>query len=430
MLDVKFIRDNPDLVKEGIAKKGADPKLVDSFLRLDNDWRTKVAAIDELRAEHNLNNMELTKHRTDDLISKSEILKNQLTKLEYEKKGLKERRQAKLNSIPNLPGADVPAGKNETENQVMKEIGEKPKFNFAPKDYFSLAEKLGIIDVKRAAKVSGSRFGYLLGTAALLEFALVNFAMKRLLDEDFLSKIIKKNNLNVSSRPFIPVIPPVLINRKSMWAMGYLDQAADEIYHLGKDDLYLVGTSEQSLGAMHQGETLKENELPRRYVGFSTCFRREAGSYGKDTKGILRVHQFNKLEMFGFTKPENSKDEHKLFLAIEENLMQDLGIPYRVMNICSGDLGAPAASKFDIEAWFPGENIYRETHSTSNCTDYQARRLNVRYKDKDGKANLVHTVNGTVFSQRPILAIIENYQTKEGAINIPKVLGSYFEKLK
>ena len=430
MLDVKFIRDNPDLVKEGIAKKGADPKLVDSFLRLDNDWRTKVAAIDELRAEHNLNNMELTKHRTDDLISKSEILKNQLTKLEYEKKGLEERRQAKLNSIPNLPGADVPAGKNETENQVMKEIGEKPKFNFAPKDYFSLAEKLGIIDVKRAAKVSGSRFGYLLGTAALLEFALVNFAMKRLLDEDFLSKIIKKNNLNVSSRPFIPVIPPVLINRKSMWAMGYLDQAADEIYHLGKDDLYLVGTSEQSLGAMHQGETLKENELPRRYVGFSTCFRREAGSYGKDTKGILRVHQFNKLEMFGFTKPENSKDEHKLFLAIEENLMQDLGIPYRVMNICSGDLGAPAASKFDIEAWFPGENIYRETHSTSNCTDYQARRLNVRYKDKDGKANFVHTVNGTVFSQRPILAIIENYQTKEGAINIPKVLGSYFEKLK
>jgi len=430
MLDVKFIRDNPDLVKEGIAKKGADPKLVDSFLRLDNDWRTKVAAIDELRAEHNLNNMELTKHRTDDLISKSEILKNQLTKLEYEKKGLEERRQAKLNSIPNLPGADVPAGKNETENQVMKEIGEKPKFNFAPKDYFSLAEKLGIIDVKRAAKVSGSRFGYLLGTAALLEFALVNFAMKRLLDEDFLSKIIKKNNLNVSSRPFIPVIPPVLINRKSMWAMGYLDQAADEIYHLGKDDLYLVGTSEQSLGAMHQGETLKENELPRRYVGFSTCFRREAGSYGKDTKGILRVHQFNKLEMFGFTKPENSKDEHKLFLAIEENLMQDLGIPYRVMNICSGDLGAPAASKFDIEAWFPGENIYRETHSTSNCTDYQARRLNVRYKDKDGKANLVHTVNGTVFSQRPILAIIENYQTKEGAINIPKVLSPYFEKLK
>ncbi len=429
MLDVKFIRANPELVKEGIAKKRADPKLVDSFLRLDEDWRTKVAAIDELRSEHNLNNAELAKHQTDDLLSKAEILKKQLTKLEEDKKDLEERRQAKLNLIPNLPGADAPLGKNETENQVMREVGKKPEFDFTPKDYLSLAEKLGIIDVKRAAKVSGSRFGYLLGTAALLEFALINFAIKRLLDEDFISEIIKKNNLNVSNKAFIPVIPPVLINRKSMWGMGYLDQGADEIYHLEKDDLYLVGTSEQSLGTMHQDESFKEEELPKRYVGFSTCFRREAGSYGKDTKGILRVHQFDKLEMFSFTAPETSKEEHKLFLAIEEALMRELEIPYRVMNICTGDLGAPAASKFDIEAWFPSENIYRETHSTSNCTDYQARRLNIRYKDKEGKVNFVHTINGTVFSQRPIAAIIENYQTKEGAINIPKVLSSFFEKL-
>ncbi|MFA5083918.1 MAG: serine--tRNA ligase [Candidatus Paceibacterota bacterium] len=434
MLDVKFIRDNPELVKKGIAEKKADPKLVDSFLRLDEDWRIKVAAIDELRSEHNLNNTELAKHRTDDLISKAEILKKQLSKLEEEKKDLEERRQVRLNLIPNLPDADVPSGKNETENQVMKEVGKKPEFDFEAQDYLSLAEKLGIIDVKRAAKVSGSRFGYLLGTAALLEFALINFAMKRLLDEDFLSKIIKKNNLKVSSRPFIPVIPPVLINRKSMWGMGYLDQGADEIYHFEKDGLYLVGTSEQSLGTMHQDENFKEEELPKRYVGFSTCFRREAGSYGKDTKGILRVHQFDKLEMFSFTVPETSKEEHKFFLAIEEALMQELEIPYRVMNICTGDLGAPAASKFDIEAWFPGENLYRETHSTSNCTDYQARRLNIKYELKakisNLKADYVHTVNGTVFSQRPILAIIENYQTKEGAINIPKVLSSYFEKLK
>ncbi|MFZ2357201.1 MAG: serine--tRNA ligase, partial [Candidatus Omnitrophota bacterium] len=321
----------------------------------------------------------------------------------------------------------------------MKEVGEKPKFSgadgdFVPKDYFSLSEKLGIIDVKRAAKVSGSRFGYLLGAAALLEFALINFAIKRLLDEDFISKIIKKNNLNVSGKPFIPVIPPVLINRKSMWGMGYLDQAADEIYHLEKDDLYLVGTSEQSLGTMHQDETFKEEELPKRYVGFSTCFRREAGSYGKDTKGILRVHQFDKLEMFSFTAADKSSEEHKLFLGIEEALMQELKIPYRVLRICTGDLGAPAASKFDIEAWFPGENIYRETHSTSNCTDYQARRLSIKYKslvaNHQSSVKYVHTVNGTVFSQRPILAIIENYQTKEGAINIPKVLSSYFKKLK
>ena len=430
MLDVKFIRENAEAVKEGIAKKKADPKLVDSFLRLDEEWRTKVAAIDQLRSEHNLNNNELAKHRTDDLISKAEILKKQLTRLEEEEKDIKEHRQAKLNLIPNLPQADVPIGKDENENQVMKEVGEKPKFDFAPKDYLSLAEKLGIIDIKRAAKVSGSRFGYLLGTAALLEFALVNFALKRLLDEDYISKIIKKNNLNISNKVFTPVIPPVLINRKSMWGMGYLDQGADEIYRLEKDDLYLVGTAEQSLGTMHQDENFKENELPKRYVGFSTCFRREAGSYGKDTKGILRVHQFDKLEMFSFTAPETSEEEHKLFLAIEEALMQELEIPYRIMKICTGDLGAPAAAKFDIEAWFPGENIYRETHSTSNCTDYQARRLNIRYKDKTGKANFVHTVNGTVFSQRPILAIIENNQTKEGDVNIPKALAPYFEKLK
>ena len=434
MLDINFIRKNPEQVKQGIQTKGADPKLVDSFLRLDEDWRIKVAAIDDLRSEHNLNNAELAKHRTDDLISKAEILKKQLTKLEKEKKDLEERRQVKLNSIPNLPEADAPTGKDESENQVMKETGEKPKFDFAPKDYFFLAEKLGIIDVRRAAKVSGSRFGYLLGTAALLEFALTNFAIKHLLDESFISKIIKKNNLNVSNKPFIPVIPPVLINRKSMWGMGYLDRGADEIYHLEKDDLYLVGTSEQSLGTMHQDETFKEEELPKRYAGFSSCFRREAGSYGKDTKGILRVHQFDKLEIFSFTTPESSRKEHELFLAIEETLMQELKLPYRVMRISTGDLGAPAASKFDIDAWFPAENIYRETHSTSNCTDYQARRLNIRYKsaisNQQSATGFAHTVNGTVFSQRPIAAIIENYQTKEGAINIPKVLAPYFENLK
>lgn len=426
MLDVKFIRDNPELVKEGIAKKGADPKLADSFLRLDEEWRTKVAAIDQLRSEHNLNSAELAKHRTDDLISRAEILKKQLTGLEEEKNEIERRRQAKLNLIPNLPLEDVPAGKDESENQVIKEVGKKPKFDFEPRDYLSLAEDLGIIDIRRAAKTSGSRFGYLLGTAALLEFALINFALKHLLDEAFISKIIKKNNFKLSNKPFKLVIPPVLINRKSMWGMGYLDQGADEVYHLEKDDLYLVGTSEQSIGAMHQEETFEEKDLPKRYLGFSTCFRREAGSYGKDTKGILRVHQFDKLEMFSFVSPETSREEHRLFLAIEEALMKELEICYRVKEICTGDLGVTAAAKFDIEAWLPGENNYRETHSTSNCTDYQARRLDIRYKNKTGKSNFAHTVNGTVFSQRPIIAIIENYQTKEGAIDIPKTLRPFF----
>jgi len=436
MLDIKLIRENPEAVKEGITKKKADPKLVDAFLRLDEDWRTKVAAIDELRSEHNLNNAELAKHRTDDLISKAEILKKQLVKLEKEKEDIEKHRQAKLNLMPNLPDVDVPAGKDETENSVAKEVGKKPEFDFEPQGYLSISEKLGIIDVKRAAKVSGSRFGYLLGQAALLEFAIINFTIKHLTDENFIAKLIKENNLNLSPKPFVPVVPPVLINQKSMWGMGYLDRGADEIYHLDKDDLFLVGTSEQSIGAMCQGETFEGKDLPLRYLGFSPCFRREAGSYGKDTKGILRVHQFDKLEMFGFVLPENSKEEHKLFLAIEEALMKELGIAYRVLNICTGDLGATASAKYDIEAWLPGENQYRETHSTSNCTDYQARRLDIRYKapaEKGAKpkTEYVHTVNGTAFAiGRAIIAIIENNQTKEGTFNIPKALSPYFDKLK
>lgn len=425
MLDIKFIRENSDLVKQGLVKKGADPKLVDSFLRLDEEWRLKIAALDHLRSEHNFTNAQLAKNRTEDLISRAEIIKKQIVGLEEESKKLEQRRQEKLNLMPNLPFEDVPPGKDEKENLVIREVGKKPQFDFQPRDYLSLAEEKGIIDMRRAAKVSGSRFGYLLKTAALLEIALFHFAIKRLLNEKFIAKIIKKNKLNVSSKPFDLVIPPVLVNQKSMWGMGYLDQGADEIYFLPKDNLYLVGTSEQSLGPMHQDETFREEDLPKRYLGWSTCFRREAGSYGKDARGILRVHQFDKLEMFGFVAPSNSREEHRLFLALEEALMQELKIPYRVLNICAGDLGASAAAKYDIEAWLPGQNQYRETHSTSNCTDFQARRLNIRCQNKE-KSDFVHTVNGTVFSQRPIIAIIENNQTKEGGFNIPKPLTRFF----
>ena len=223
-----------------------------------------------------------------------------------------------------------------------------------------------------------------------------------------------------------------MIKPEMMKAMGYVERGGEEIYYLPKDDLYLVGTSEQSIGPMHAGEILEEKDLPKRYVAFSTCFRREAGSYGKDTKGILRVHQFDKVEMFSICKPEDSLKEHKLLLSLEEELMQKLKIPYRVIDICTGDLGDPAAAKFDIEAWMPGQNEYRETHSTSNCTDFQARRLNIRYKSRDGKLNFVHTLNGTAFSQRPILAIIENNQQKDGSIKVPRVLQKYvgFKEIK
>jgi len=290
-----------------------------------------------------------------------------------------------------------------------------PEWDFEPKDYMALGQNLGIIDTESASKTSGSRFGYLKGGAALMEFALVKLAME-----------------TAAKHGFVPVVPPVMVKSEMMKAMGYIDrhEDQDETYFLEKDDLYLVGTSEQAIGPMYAGETFEENELPKRYVAFSTCFRREAGSYGKDTKGILRVHQFDKIEMFSFCAPENSKEEHELILSIEEELIQALKLPYHVLRICTGDLGSPAAAKYDIEVWLPSENKYRETHSTSNCTDFQARRLNVKYKhatsDKKQETTFVNTLNGTAFAiGRILIAIIENYQQKDGSILVPKVLQDY-----
>jgi len=416
MLDIKFIRENPDKVKEGISKKGADPSLVDNVLDLDKKRRELIQQIDTLRAKKNsaeeklMQSPEEAKKDIIDVLKKAKVV---LENKELELKEIETEFERLMSLIPNLPLTIVPIGKDERDNVVLREVGKKPKFDFQPKDYLTLAEKLDIIDTKRAAKTSGSRFGFLKREGALLEIALMKFAF---------DKLIKKG--------FIPVIPPVMIKPKPMWAMGYLDRGAEEVYYLEKDNLYLIGTSEQIIGAMHMDETLKTEDLPLRYVGFSTCFRREAGSYGKDTKGILRVHQFDKVEMFIFSKPEDAQKEHDFLLSQEEELMQSLALPYRVLNICSGDLGDPAASKYDLEVWLPGQNEglgqYRETHSTSNCTDYQARRLNIKYKNnKTNTWDFVYTLNGTAFSQRPVLAILENYQTKEGFIRIPKVLLPY-----
>ncbi len=319
--------------------------------------------------------------------------------------------------IPNLPLASAPIGKDEEHNVTLREVGQKPKFSFQPKSYLEIAESMDLIDVKRAAKVSGARFGYLKGEAALLEFALVNLVFEILTKEGF-----------------IPVVPPVMLKSEMARGMGYLEQMdREEAYYFPQDDLYLVGTSEQSLGSMHAGEVFEEKELSRRYVAFSTCFRRESGSYGKDTKGILRVHQFDKMEMFSLCRPEDSEKEHKFFLQMEERLMQALKLPYRVLNICTGDLGKPAAAKYDIETWMPSEDRYRETHSTSNCTDFQARRLNIRYRDKENKLNFVHTVNGTAFAiGRILIMIMENYQQKDGTILVPEALRKYlsFKEIK
>lgn len=402
MLDLKFIRANPDKVKAGIKAKGFDVD-IDSLVELDNKWLALKREIENL-------NVERKKAADARDAQKGKEVKEKLANIEAEEKLLGEKVSGLLIKLPNLPLSEVPIGKDETQNIVLRDVGEKTKFDFPAKDYMKLGQSLGWIDTERAGKAVGSRFGYLLGKAALLEIALVKFAFDTLAKEGF-----------------IPIIPPVFLKPEAMRGMGYLDYNPDEVYHLEKDDLYLIGTSEQAIGAMHMGEVLDEKKFPLRYAGFSSCFRREAGSYGKDTKGILRVHQFDKVEMFSFTKPDDSAKEHEFLLLMEEKLMQALKLPYHVLQICTGDLGVQAANKYDIEAWMPGQNQYRETHSTSNDTEFQSRRLSIRYKNKEtGKNELVHTLNGTAFAiGRIIIAIMENYQQKDGSIETPEVLKKY-----
>lgn len=407
MFDIKFVRDNPETVKEGALKKGVAVD-VDLILKVDEERRELIGKVERLKAEQ--------KKLGKDKIEEAQRIKEEIKRMEPELVAKEKDLQSLLLGIPNLPLEDVPVAENEEGNVVLEEVGEKPDFSFKPKSYLEIAEKLDLIDIKRAAKISGSRFGFIKGKAALLEFALIRLAI------DFLAE-----------KGFIPVIPPVMLKPEMARGMGYLEQTDDEeAYFLSKDNLYLTATSEQALGTMHSGEVFEEKDLPRRYAGFSTCFRREAGSYGKDTKGILRVHQFDKVEMFSFVKPGDSGKEHQLLLEIEKDLMSVLKVPYRVVRIASGDLGIPAASKYDIEAWIPSEKRYRETHSTSNCTDFQARRLNIRYQKKGGSLEYVHTLNGTAFAiGRTLIAIIENYQQKDGSIKVPKVLQKYtgFKKI-
>ncbi|MCK4453819.1 serine--tRNA ligase [Candidatus Parcubacteria bacterium] len=420
MLDIRFIRENPEKVKQGCQKKQVKVD-VDRILLLDKKRRNLIQELDKLRSEQNRISSEtkavvqshevLPKDRLEELEGEGRENKKEIKNKEIELKKIDEEFNALMVQVPNLPLDDVPIGKDESENKVLREKGKKPKFSFKNKDYLEIAQDLDLIDVKRAAKVSGTRFGYLKNEAALLELALINFAF---------NKIIKQG--------FIPVIPPVMIKSETMEAMGYIATKKDlaERYFFEKDNLFLVGTAEQSIGPMHKDEIFEEKDLPKRYLAFSTCFREEAGSYGKDTKGILRVHQFDKIEMFSFCNPEISRKEHEFFLNLEEKLMKELNLPYQVVKNCSGDMAFPTAIQYDIETWIPSEDRYRETHSTSNCTDFQARRLNIRYRDKSGKLNFVHTINGTAFAiGRTIIAIIENYQQKDGSVLVPKVLQKY-----
>jgi seryl-tRNA synthetase len=405
-MDLKFIKENPHLVKEGCRKKGVEVD-IDEILNLIDKRKSVLTKLESLRAEQN----RINKKPSEVEILRLKEIKSEIQSLEESLKEIEEALNTLIRLVPNIPLPSVPEGKSEADNRVLYEVGKKRKFPFEPKDYLTLNEKLDVIDVKRAAKVAGNRFGYLKNEAVLLEFGIIQLAFDHL---------IKKG--------FIPIIPPVMLNERAMAGMGYLDRGANEVYYIPTDKLYLVGTSEQSIGAMHMDEIFKEEDLPKRYVGFSTCFRREAGSYGKDVKGIMRVHQFDKVEMFIFCKEEESVKEHQLLLKCEEELMQILKIPYRVVEICTADLGDPAAAKYDIEAWLPGQNQYRETHSTSNCTDFQAQRLNIRYRTKEGKLKYVHTLNGTAFAiGRTIIAILENYQEKDESVTIPKALQKYIK---
>lgn len=414
MLDIKFIRENPDKVKEGCKAKQVKVD-IDRLLEVDKKRRETLQALEDIRAQKNKANKEIQKAKNkrekEKIILKMRELDKNNDRLDENLKELEKKFNNLMLQIPNLPQEGVPVGKDEKDNVILRGVGEKTKFDFKPKDHLEIAEKLDLIDIKRAAKVSGTRFYYLKNEAVLLEFAIINFVFENLLKESF-----------------IPTIPPVILKEEMMRGMGYLEQLdREEAYFLEKDNLCLVGTSEQSIGVSHAGEIFDEKELPKRYLGFSPCFRREAGSYGKDTKGIFRVHQFDKTEMFSFSKPEDSKKEHQFFLSTEEKLMQLLKIPYRVVQISTGDLGFPVAAKYDIESWLPSENRYRETHSTSNCTDFQARRLDIRYRTKRG-LEFVHMVNGTALAiGRILIAIIENYQQKDGSIKVPEALQKYLK---
>ena len=425
MLDIKLIRENSDIVKKGIVKKNANPKLVDDFLVIDQKWREFVKKIDDARAKQK----DLSEKRK---IEEAKGVKTQIQIWEEELKTIETDRTDLLYIIPNLPADDVPVGKDESENVVLRKRGNLSKFNFAPQDHLQIGEFLNIIDVKKAGEIAGSRFYYLKGAAALLEYALVNWVFSRLSNPKFTQKIAKKISPKFPGTPFIPVVPPVMIKPEVYIKMARLDPGQEvEKFFISRDNLYLVGSAEHTLGPLHMDEIIDEAKFPIRYLGFSTAFRREAGSYGKDVRGILRAHQFDKLEMETFSLPGLSMQEQNFIVAIQEALMRELKMPYRVVEICTGDMGGPDVRQIDIETWMPGQNKYRETHTSDFMADYQSRRLNTKVRFKDGKIEFVHMNDATAFAiGRIIIAILENYQRKDGSVKIPEVLQKYMGGLK
>ncbi len=427
MLDIKFIRENLEEVKKAakFKRKNVD---FERLLDLDSKRRELQSKLEEIQAEKNELSKQSGKQKpSDEQIEKGKKLKESATEIENDLKGIEVELKEILYNVPNVISSDTPEGKDDSENQVLRKFGEPKKFDFEPKDHVQLGEIHGLIDTEKSAMISGSRFNYLFGEAVMLQFALIQFVFETLTDRKIIGELAKKVG-NPSDKPFVPVLPPVIAKAEIMKKMDRFDPIEDR-YYLEEDDSLLIGSAEHTLGPIHMDEVLNEKDLPIRYVGYSTAFRREAGSYGKDTVGILRRHQFDKLEMESFATVENGLAEQNLIVAIQEYLVQQLEIPHQVMAICTGDIGKPDYRQIDIECWMPGQDKYRETHTSDYMTDFQARRLNIRYNNEEGKKQFVHMNDATAFAiGRILIAILENYQQADGSIAVPKVLKKYMPR--
>jgi len=421
MLDIKYIRENVEKVKKAIKEKNVKVDL-DKLLSLDKERKKIIGEVEDLNGEKNKLNEEIQKSENKkSVIKKGKVVKEKLEKLKPKMEEIEKEYKALLVQVPNVTSADMPIGKDESENKVIKKWGEIPNFNFEVKDHMQLGEELDLIDVKKASEVSGSRFYYLKNEAVFLQFALVNFVFNTLSQEKILQEIIEETEVKVSAKPFSPMLPPVMIKHEVQESIHRV--FGEQTYRFEKDKLNLVASAEHTLAPYHMNEVIDAEKLPLRYIGYSTAFRREAGTYGKDMGGILRVHQFDKLEMESFTDAETGVDEQKFIVGIQEYLVQQLKIPYQLVHVCTGDTGKPDFDQFDIECWLPGQNKYRETHTSDYMTDYQTRGINSFYRNKSGEKKLLHANDATAFAiGRILIAILENYQQVDGSVVVPEVL--------
>ncbi len=426
MLDIKYIEENKEEVKKSCQLRNVDCD-IDRLLKRNKERVKLLQEVEGLNSQKNQLNDQIKSAADEDrnkLIEQGKGIKERLSEKEPQLKKLEKDFFQMMNKVPNVLSEEVPVGKDDTENVVMRKVGEPTKFDFEPKDHVDLGQALGIIDIKTAAEVSGARFNYLKGEAALLQFAIVQFAFGAITNKEVIGSLAKRVG-NPSDEPFVPVVPPVIIKEGVAKKMDRFDPIEDR-YYLKEDKAMFIGSAEHSLGPMFMGKVIEEKDLPLRFVGYSTAFRREAGTYGKDTRGIFRTHQFDKLEMESFTVPENGLVEQDLIVAIQEHLVTQLGIPYQVVAISTGDIGKPDFRQIDIDCWMPGQNKYRETHTSDYMTDFQARRLNTKVKRADDKVEFVHMNDATAFAiGRILIAILENYQQEDGSVKVPEALQPY-----